>query len=80
MIDLPSWAAMALEVFYYAVFWPPLVLLAVFAVGFMIASVAYPIWIAFRGRDEYGHMPFLVRVALGVAGGLALLAVAAPWL
>ena len=80
MIELPSWATTVLEVFSYAVFGLPLVLYAVFGAGVIIAAFAYPIWFAIRGHDADGPAPFIVRVVVGLLGGLMLLSLVAPWL
>ena len=83
MIDLPSWAAIALDVFYYSVFGPLLILYAVFGVVFMIAAIAVPIWAAIFGRvpGERGEPPApITRLVIGLAGLALLCSLVLPWL
>ena len=80
MIELPSWAITALEVFYYAVFGPPLALYVAVAVGVVIFVIAHPIWVAIRGHSAGEPLPPITRLMFGFIGFGLLWWMAAPWL
>ncbi len=80
MKELPAWVAPVVEVLAYVFFGPPLVLYAVFCVGFMVVATAHPIWVAFRGRDADGTVPPFVRIVIGLVGLGLLWQMTAPWL
>ena len=85
MIDLPSWAGVALEVLYYAVAVPAVVLSAVLLALCMVGGIAVPIWGAFFGRlpgDRGGVEPLhpITRLVVGLAGFGLLYLLVVPWL
>lgn len=80
MTELPIWVAPVVEALTYVFFGPLLVLYAVFGAGIMVVAIAYPIWVAFRGRDADGSVPPFVRIVIGLVGLGLLWQMIAPWL
>lgn len=44
MLELPSWAAGAVEIFGYAVFGPALALYAVFGIALLLSPIVFVFW------------------------------------
>ena len=85
MIDLPNWAAAAVEVLYYAVAVPAVALSAVLLVLCMVGAIAVPIWGTIFGRlpgDRGGAEPLhpIARLVVGLAGLGLLCSLVVPWL
>ena len=57
MIELPSWAATAFDVIFYAVFGPPLVLYAVFGLALVLSPIVFVFW---------GNAPPIDRIWAGL--------------
>ena len=71
MIELPSWAAAAVEVLYYAIAGPAWALLAVLLVICVVGSIGAPIWAAIFGRlpgDRGEPLHPITRLVVGLIG------------
>ena len=80
MTDLPSWVVDAVEVLFYVVIGPPLVVWVVFCAGFIIVVIVHPIWVAVRGRDYRKPVDPFTRTVAGLVGLGLLWSFIRPWL